>query len=299
MIWCALMVLAVPGTGTLSATALPQDSLAAQRATLLGAITYGQVGLVKQLLESGADPNTTDPNGNTLLMLAAGNGHVDLVKLLLAHGADADAAAPLGSTALMFAAFHGHTEVVTVLLDNGADVNATAQLGLTAVRLAAQNGQSNVIDVLLDYGAATTEAESYRDVIGSQFVLPHATNVDQRPNEDGDVVLGVDHNGGHYLDSGDGNMRLIRVDSLASALAPLYSDPRPFQTLYLVADTNVDSEVIGDAIDVARCAEQGGDGCPDLVGGNGAMGSRQPDRAPIARRWVARHQFGTRASVAA
>jgi TonB family protein len=248
------MVLAVSGNGTSSATALPQDSLAAQRATLMGAITYGQVELVKQLLESGADPNAKDPRGNTLLMVAAGAGHVDLVKLLLAHGADIDAAAPMGSTALMFAAFHGHAEVVRVLLDNGADVHATGQLGMTAVRLAARNSQSDVIDVLLDYGAATTEAEVYRDVMGDLFALPHATNVEQRPNEDGDVVLGIDHSGGYFLDSGDGTMRRVSTDNLTGLLSPVYSEPRRDRVLYVVADQNVEYEVMGDVIDIARKA---------------------------------------------
>jgi TonB family protein len=246
------MVLAVSGNRVSSAMAFPQDSLAAQRATLMGAITYGQVELVRQLLENGADPNTKDPNGNTLLMLVAGAGHVDLVRLLLAHGADIDAAAPVGSTALMFAAFHGHAEAVRVLLDNGADVNATADLGITAVRLAARNGHSEAIDVLVDYGAATTEAEAYRDVMGDQFALPRATNVEQRPKEDGDVILGIDHDGGFFLDGGAGGMRRIRSDSLASALALLYSEPRPDRILYLVADPSVEFEMITEVINVAR-----------------------------------------------
>jgi hypothetical protein len=62
------------------------------------------------------------------------------------------------------------------------------------VRLAARQGHSDVIELLVSYGAAKTEAEVYRVVMGDQFVLPQAKNLDNRPNEEGDVIQGIDRN---------------------------------------------------------------------------------------------------------
>jgi TonB family protein len=235
-LWCALMPLAVLGNGTLVATTLQQDTLAAQ---------------VEQLLESGVDPNAEIRSGTTLLMWAAWSGHLEVVGLLLARGADPNAKDPTSLTVLMGAAGQGHAEVVRMLLDHGADVHATGQGGMTAVRLAAANGRSDAIDVLVGYGAATTEAEVYRDVMGHQFVLPHARNVDARPNEDGDVVLGIDRDGGLFLDSGDGEMRRIPKDSLDGVLSPVYGEPGRDRILYFVTDSTVEYEVIWEVVEIA------------------------------------------------
>lgn len=233
---CTVLALTVSGSGTLVATTLQQDSLVAQ---------------VQQLLENGADPNAEIRSGTTWLMWAAWSGHLGVVELLLARGADPNAQDPTGITVLMGAVYQGHTEVVRALLDNGADVRATGQLGMTAVWVAARNGHSEVVEVLVEYGAATTQAEVYGDVLGDQFVLPHARNVDDRLSEDGDVVLGIDRDGGLFLDSGDGEMRPIPKDSLAGVLSTVYSEPGRDPILYLVADSNVEYEGMGDVVDIA------------------------------------------------
>jgi ankyrin repeat protein len=48
----------------------------------------GYFGIVKLLLERGANPNTKDNNGWTPLHWAAYHGHVDVVRVLLERGAD-------------------------------------------------------------------------------------------------------------------------------------------------------------------------------------------------------------------
>jgi TonB family protein len=230
------MVLAVSVNGTLIATTLQRDSLAVQ---------------VEQLLESGVDPNAEIRSGTTLLMWAAWSGHLEAVELLLARGADPNAKDPTGVTVLMGAAHKGHAEVVRVLLDNGADVHAKWQLGVTAVRFAARNGHSEVVGVLVDYGAATTEAEVYRDVLGDQFVLARARNVDDRLSEDGDVVLGIDRDGGLFLDNGDGRMRRVPKDSLEGMLSLVYGETRRDRVLYLVVDPTVEYEAVREVVDIA------------------------------------------------
>lgn len=46
------------------------------------ASSRGHFKFVNKLLESGADANAKNKNGNTALMLASGNGHSKVIKIL-------------------------------------------------------------------------------------------------------------------------------------------------------------------------------------------------------------------------
>lgn len=77
---------------------------------------------VKRLLERGADPNATDPDGYSLLMLVASSDAipVETVKTLIARGANLNAKNPDGKTALDLARLRGSTPVVGLLVKAGA-----------------------------------------------------------------------------------------------------------------------------------------------------------------------------------
>jgi TonB family protein len=259
MVYCVLSVLAVSGNGSLSAATLQQDSVAARDAAATAVANAQVVEVIKQMLESGMAPDAEipvdwgweAPSGTTLLMWAAARDHVELVELLLDRGADTAVTTSASGNALTFAAFLGNTQAIEVLLDNGADVHATGPGGMTAVQLAARNGHSEAVDMLVRYGAATTEAEVYRDVMGDEFLLPRARNVEVLHALDGDVVLGIDRDGTLYLDPGDGAMRRIRVDTLAAVLGPVYTGRTRDRVLYLVADPAVEYRVVREVMDIA------------------------------------------------
>jgi ankyrin repeat protein len=88
----------------------------------------GDGAAVKFLIEHGADSQTKDPAGRTLLMLAAASDlqSADAVQLLLAQGVDVNATGPKGETALMYARQHGATPIVDLLLKSGARDSAPA-----------------------------------------------------------------------------------------------------------------------------------------------------------------------------
>jgi FOG: Ankyrin repeat len=67
---------------------------------LLHAIHKAQPGATTALLDGGANPNGTDADGTTPLMMAAGYGYTDIVKILLARGANPRLATGDGVTAL-------------------------------------------------------------------------------------------------------------------------------------------------------------------------------------------------------
>jgi uncharacterized protein len=99
----------------------------------------GDAGAVKALLDGPQSPpvDTSDRDGNTVLIIAAAAGRALVVTALLDRGADVDAKNRQLWTALMKAADKGHVEVVKALLKSNADVRAADAKGATALQLAA------------------------------------------------------------------------------------------------------------------------------------------------------------------
>jgi len=123
---------------------------------LILATGNGDISTVRDLLEKGANPNTTDDNsGWSALMWASWKGRADIVKLLLDNGAEVNAKKTTALiTALLVASRAGHAEVVKLLLDRGADVNVKATSdGSTALIIASWYGRTGVVRLLLDKGA--------------------------------------------------------------------------------------------------------------------------------------------------
>lgn len=75
-------------------------------------------------VDAGVPVDTSDPAGNSLLMLAAYHGHVETVRALVERGADPDLANVNGQTPVGGTVFKGHDEVTRLLLESGADPDA-------------------------------------------------------------------------------------------------------------------------------------------------------------------------------
>jgi len=102
-------------------------------------IYSNNVGLLKILLQHGADTEIVDDQNETPLVVAASSVSMDasavveLMRALLAAGADPDARTRDGWSCLMKAARDGHVEITQVLLDAGADIFAARDMfGRTA-----------------------------------------------------------------------------------------------------------------------------------------------------------------------
>lgn len=82
---------------------------------------HGRVRELSGYLDLGVPVNSTDSEGNSLVMLAAYHGHPRTVLALLERGADPDRANARGQTPLAGAVVKGERDVVAALVAADAD----------------------------------------------------------------------------------------------------------------------------------------------------------------------------------
>jgi ankyrin repeat protein len=170
-------------TSGMVSTALPKGGWT----PLMYAARQGSMDSARALIEAGANPNLTDPDGTTATIIAIINAHFDLAAMMAEKGADLNIADTSGMTAL-YAAVDMHTlapmlsrpapkvvdkldaaALVPVLLKHGADPNlrlkkpiigrhhdngdASMGEGTTPLMRAAKSADYAVIRSLLEGGA--------------------------------------------------------------------------------------------------------------------------------------------------
>jgi ankyrin repeat protein len=125
------------------------------KSVLYYAAEIGDLELARLVLQKGASVDRSwRMTKDTPLMKAADSGDIALVKLLLEHGADPAKANVLGTTALDRAASRGHTEVALLLLRAKAP-------GPRALWNAAGGGNSSMLLALLQGGAEVDAIDGY------------------------------------------------------------------------------------------------------------------------------------------
>ncbi|MBL4660324.1 MAG: ankyrin repeat domain-containing protein [Alcanivoracaceae bacterium] len=128
------------------------------RLTVLAIVAInGNMKLFKALLNAGANPESTDDEGNTVLMMVIRSSHENLLQLLLekSNSLNVQATNRMGMNALMFASFQGDYPAIKILLKffKGSAINAVDKSGMTALNYASEKGHSLVLDLLIDNGA--------------------------------------------------------------------------------------------------------------------------------------------------
>ncbi len=87
---------------------------------------------------------------------------------------------------------------------------------------------------------------------GFRATMPQAANTKDRPDEEDDIILGIDQEGNYYLDPGTGNTSRIPNDSLEPFLYQLFHDREKDRILYFRTDENMAYGVVEDAIEIAK-----------------------------------------------
>jgi hypothetical protein len=153
------------------------------------AASSNHIELVRLLLATGANVNTTDEGGFTALMAAAGNGdrNAAMVKLLLDHGAAVNVKSgdtaeivkngpiALGHlTPLQLAAGQGNYEAVEALINAGADVTAKDVRNATPLifSVATDHANPKIVALLLAKGADRAPALDWAVRYQDPSILP-------------------------------------------------------------------------------------------------------------------------------
>src|SRR3954466_7334620 len=90
---------------------------------MVSAVKQDRPEVVTALIKRGFDPDTSDQEGNTLLMIAAKEGSAGVAKQLLAARAKVEPRNEFGESALMMAAIKGNVEITRALVERGASIN--------------------------------------------------------------------------------------------------------------------------------------------------------------------------------
>jgi len=117
------------------------------------AAAAGHLDIVKLLVKSGANVNSTTKTNSTPLRAACFDGHFEIVKYLVEHNADIEVANRHGHTCLMIACYKGHFKIAKYLIDIGADVNRKSVKGNTALHDCAESGSLDIMRLLITSGA--------------------------------------------------------------------------------------------------------------------------------------------------
>ena len=174
---------------------------------LYDACKKGNIGVVRQWLNRGADVNQADEEGRTPLFVACREGHVDAARLLLEKDAEVDRAIEDGRTPLFVACYNGHVDAARLLLDNGAKVDRATEGGGTPLLVACFKGHVDAARLLLDKGARVNRADKDGQtplyvaceeghVDAARLLLDKGAEVD-RADKDGTTPLYIACQNGH------------------------------------------------------------------------------------------------------
>ncbi|CAQ54400.1 ankyrin repeat domain-containing protein [Wolbachia endosymbiont of Culex quinquefasciatus] len=97
--------------------------------------------------------NDEDKRNVLILQWAAYFGNLDVVKSLVEKGADVNAKDELSRSLIYYAAYSGNLNVIEFLVEEGADVNAKEEGGRAPLHTAVQLGYLKIVKLLLEKGA--------------------------------------------------------------------------------------------------------------------------------------------------
>lgn len=130
------------------------------------------VGVVKNLIDKGADVNEKNKNGLSALYLAVKKNYYKITKILLESGAVVDTQDQNGQTPLFIASMNNNDHIVHLLAQHGANMNLKNKNGLAPLHVAIIQGFEKVIATLVENGADVGTVDS-----GGKSPLDYAKSI--------------------------------------------------------------------------------------------------------------------------
>lgn len=147
----------------------------------INAARKGNIATVRRLLGQGVTVNARSDH-KTALSLAALGGHHGIVKLLINKGANIRARDKMNTTPLMWASVGGNMNTIRHLLNAGANINAKSQGGHTALVYSIIQGRPHVTRLLLNRGAYIPT--NLNTLVQKSYMSPNALKVKQLVNHE-------------------------------------------------------------------------------------------------------------------
>lgn len=116
---------------------------------LIDLVKKNDVVAVKASLAHGANVNTKDKRGRSLLLMATIDKQVEMVKLLVSYKADVNAQDNQLDSPFLYAGASGQTELVKLFLENGARFDIFNRYNGTALIPACERGFVETVKVLV------------------------------------------------------------------------------------------------------------------------------------------------------
>jgi ankyrin repeat protein len=124
----------------------------------LVAAQTGNVAMIRELVQLGADPKGKLPDGTGGVLLAAGSKKLDAVKLMVELGLDVNDGPQGRPGALHTAIRQGANDIVEYLADHGADFAAKDGFGRTPLEEAEFEAPASTIELMRKLTAARQPA---------------------------------------------------------------------------------------------------------------------------------------------
>ncbi|KAK2184168.1 hypothetical protein NP493_277g00013 [Ridgeia piscesae] len=151
---------------------------------LCSAARQGNIDMLKELREAGADLSLGDYDSRTALHIATCEGHIEVVRYMLEYGASVHVRDRYGHSPLDDAIFFHRNDIIKVLRDTGAHLRlAPARLGMgdydrrTPYTWAASLGFEVMVRYLLDHGADPHSVDAFGQTPIDEARKKNHTNV--------------------------------------------------------------------------------------------------------------------------
>jgi len=146
-------------------------------AVAIRAASAGNLRLLKKVASEMDLREAKDPNGSTLLYLAAAKGHLEVCRFLVEEsGLDVNCPNADGMTPVFRAAAAGEVGVLRYLLDHGGDPAMPDAIRFAPLHIAAENGHYEAAALLLSRGV---DADPLNTRLGTPLHVAAAKGHDQ------------------------------------------------------------------------------------------------------------------------